>query len=84
MLIDKTLVNKKSNPYIISEIGLNHNGDFNEAINLINDSKAAKCDAIKFQIRSESFFETSISKSLRTLQKEVFNHCYLLVVFNII
>ena len=50
MLIDKTLVNKNSKPYIISQIGLNHNGDFNEAINLISDSKAAKCDAIKFQI----------------------------------
>ena len=62
MLIDKTLVNKKSNPYIISEIGLNHNGDFYEAINLINDSKAARCDAVKFQIRSESFFEGDIKK----------------------
>ena len=60
--IDKTFVSRNSKPYLISEIGLNHNGDFNEAINLINDSHSANCDAVKFQIRSKSFFKSKIEK----------------------
>ena len=62
MHIDETFVSKNSKPYLISEIGLNHNGDFNEAINLINDSHYAKCNAVKFQIRSLSFFKAKVEK----------------------
>lgn len=37
--------------YIIAEIGINHNGDFNLAKRLIDSAVAAKCDAVKFQKR---------------------------------
>ena len=52
----------KSNlkPYMISEIGLNHNGDIDEGYKLIKASKASNCDAVKFQIRSKSFFLSDI------------------------
>ncbi len=62
MLIDKTFVSRNSKPYLISEIGLNHNGNFNEAINLIDDSHSANCNAVKFQIRSKSFFKAKVEK----------------------
>lgn len=38
--------------YIISEIGINHNGDLNIAKRLIDISAAAGCDAVKFQKRN--------------------------------
>ena len=36
-------------PYLIAEIGINHNGDIEIAKKLINEAKAAKFDAVKFQ-----------------------------------
>lgn len=39
-------------PYIISEIGINHNGDINLAKELISKSAAAGCHAVKFQKRT--------------------------------
>lgn len=36
-------------PYIIAEVGANHNGDMNLARKLIDSAKACGCDAVKFQ-----------------------------------
>jgi N-acetylneuraminate synthase len=36
-------------PYIIAEIGANHNGDMDLARKLINSAKSCGCDAVKFQ-----------------------------------
>lgn len=38
--------------YFIAEIGINHNGDLGVAKQLINQAKAAGCDAVKFQKRT--------------------------------
>ena len=38
--------------YIIAEIGINHNGDIDQAKRLINVASAAGCDAVKFQKRT--------------------------------
>ncbi len=38
--------------YVIAEIGINHNGDFNLAKELMRRSKVAGCDAVKFQKRT--------------------------------
>jgi len=43
------IANKKS-PYIISEIGINHDGNFKKIIKLINLAKKSGADAVKFQI----------------------------------
>jgi N-acetylneuraminate synthase len=43
--------NKMQKLYIISEIGINHNGDMNLAKELILKSKEAGCHAVKFQKR---------------------------------
>jgi len=39
-------------PFIIAEIGINHNGDINIAKKLILMAKQAGCDAVKFQKRT--------------------------------
>lgn len=39
-------------PYLIAEIGINHNGDINIAKNLISKAKEARFDAVKFQKRT--------------------------------
>jgi len=41
-----------NNPFIIAEIGINHNGDIKIAKKLINMAKEADCDAVKFQKRT--------------------------------
>ena len=44
----------KAKPYIIAEIGANHNGSFNKACFLIKSAKKAGCDAVKFQSWDEN------------------------------
>ena len=40
------------NTFFIAEIGINHNGDINNALKLIESAKLAGCDAVKFQKRT--------------------------------
>jgi N-acetylneuraminate synthase len=42
----------KNKTFFIAEIGINHNGDINKALKLIEASKLAGCDAVKFQKRT--------------------------------
>jgi N-acetylneuraminate synthase len=44
----------QAKPYIIAEIGANHNGDINKAFYLIKSAKKAGCDAVKFQSWNEN------------------------------
>ena len=47
----KKFLSKNSEPYYISEIGINHNGKLNIALELIRESKKIGCSAVKFQKR---------------------------------
>jgi len=42
-------INQNARPYVIAEIGVNHEGSFETAIKLINQAKAGGADAAKFQ-----------------------------------
>ena len=56
-----------NNPFIIAEIGINHNGDIKIAKKLINMAKKADCDAVKFQKRT---LEICIPKDERDKPRE--------------
>ncbi len=45
-------MDNQSIPFIIAEIGINHNGDINIAKQLIDMAKKCGCDAVKFQKRT--------------------------------
>ena len=49
--IGRHRISNNNNPYIIAEIGNNHNGDISLAYKLIDSAIEAKCHAVKFQLR---------------------------------
>ena len=54
--IGKRTLKPGSQPYIVAEIGVNHNGDYDLAIRSINAAVEAGVDAVKFQtFRAEEF-----------------------------
>ena len=50
--IDSVFEKDSKSVYVISEIGVNHNGSLEEALKLIDASAEAKVDAVKFQKRN--------------------------------
>jgi len=36
-------------PLVVAEIGINHEGDFNKAVRMLDDAAAAGCECVKFQ-----------------------------------
>ncbi len=67
---------KINKPFIIGEIGINHNGDINIAKELILNAKKAKFDAVKFQKRdidlvySKEILESHRESPWGTTQRE--------------
>jgi len=53
--------------YIIAEIGINHNGNVNTALDLIYEAAEAGCDAAKFQIRTP---ELSLPKEMWDVRRD--------------
>ena len=53
--------------FIIAEIGINHNGDIEIAKKLIQESKLAGCDAVKFQKRT---VELAYSKEILDMPRD--------------
>ena len=49
MKIGKKKISVKNLPFVIAEIGMNHNGNLDKAFKLIDHAVTAKCDAVKFQ-----------------------------------
>ena len=47
--IGNKLISNENSCYLIAEIGINHNGDLDNVIKLMNNSKDAGFDCVKFQ-----------------------------------
>ncbi len=60
---DKVISTNKHYVYLIAEIGVNHNGSFEEAIYLIDQAVNAGFDAIKLQIRSDTTYSSDSYES---------------------
>lgn len=58
--------------YIIAEIGINHNGSLEQALQLIAAAKSAGCDAVKFQKRTIDIVYTA--EELEKPRESVFGH----------
>jgi sialic acid synthase SpsE/sugar phosphate isomerase/epimerase len=54
--IGKFRVGSDSSPFLLAEIGVNHNGDSEEALWLVRQAAAAGCHAVKFQHRSHELY----------------------------
>ena len=48
--------------YMIAEIGINHNGDLDKALEMIRQAKKAGCDAVKFQKRTVEVVYTQVTR----------------------
>ena len=65
-----------NNPFIIAEIGINHNGDLDITKKLIDVAVSAGCDAVKFQKRTvdkcytEEFLDLPRESPWGTTQRE--------------
>ena len=59
------LINYKSNSYIIAELGLNHDGNFQVLKKMIKEAKESGCDAIKLQSLYYNSTETEKTLNLK-------------------
>ena len=62
MVKNLKVIKFKKTPYIIAEIGINHNGYLGLAKKMILQSQKAGADAVKFQKRNAKDLVNSLSK----------------------
>ena len=64
----------KEKTFIIAEIGNNHNGNFDNAIKLIDQCKEIGVDAVKFQMRdlNSLYREKSLKNLVKILEQNIF------------
>jgi len=47
--IGQVQIGPKHPPFVIAEIGINHDGDIEKAVQMIDDAKSSGCRCVKFQ-----------------------------------
>ena len=65
--IGNKLISSENSCYLIAEIGINHNGDLDNVVKLMNNSKDAGFDCVKFQKRTP---ELSTPDSQKNVMRE--------------
>jgi len=58
--------------YIVAEIGINHNGSLDTALDMIAAAKAAGCDAVKFQKRT--VYDVYTEEELARPRESIYGH----------
>lgn len=58
--IGNYIISDETKPYLIAEIGVNHNGSLDEAFFLIESAANAGCNAVKFQFRSKNLYNSEL------------------------
>lgn len=82
--INKTKINNFSTPYIIAEIGSNHNGNINLCKKLVHAAKKAGANAVKFQMFSEKSLFSQICFKNNSLRKDIKKYSFSVKKFLII
>src|SRR5271157_4026242 len=49
LTINKRKIGSNHPPFVIAEIGINHEGNFDKAIQMIDDAFSVGCECVKFQ-----------------------------------
>jgi len=49
IIIGRRKVSEDTEPLVIAEIGINHEGSFEKAVKMVDDAAAAGCECVKFQ-----------------------------------
>jgi N-acetylneuraminate synthase len=49
MFLGNRAIGPDQTPLVVAEIGINHEGDFDKAIQMIDDAQATGCECVKFQ-----------------------------------
>ena len=73
MKIDNYIIDNNSEPFIIGEAGINHNGEIDKAFRMIEVAKDTGCNAVKFQtFKAEEFInDATLTYSYVSQGKEV-------------
>ena len=65
---------KLKKPYIIAEVGSNHNGNFKNCYKAINSAKKSGADCIKFQLYDENYLAHPKLKTLNYIKNNSFKY----------
>jgi N-acetylneuraminate synthase len=65
-------------PYVIAEIGINHEGDYAKAVRMVDDAAKAGCECVKFQshvIEDEMIFNNVIPANAKESIWDIMKRC---------
>jgi sialic acid synthase SpsE len=78
--IKNRLIGPDQPPLVIAEIGINHEGDFNKAMRMVDDAAEAGCECVKFQchiIDDEMIPNSVIPSNAKESIWEIMSRCAL-------
>lgn len=81
MEIRKKKIGEGYSPYMIAEIGINHDGDFDTCIKLLDMAKSCGVDAAKLQVFVASQFLSNSSEYLKVFSEMSFSESQYMEIF---
>jgi N,N'-diacetyllegionaminate synthase len=71
--IGSRVLGYKQPPFVVAEVGINHNGDLTRALEMIHIANQAGCDAVKFQTFKAAEFvnDASLTFTYRSQGREI-------------